>query len=905
MDFILKISRDNVNFESLDLFPNQQLDYDVEFYDTIEIDKVKIPFFTDMRIPLTEKNKSANLLNFEPYTDRGADFPKDDFFFLLEIYGSQTITISGILNITALEYNSSQPYVSITLKDFISKYLSDIKDMPLGDIYTDSYYTTRNTFSTFLKPWNDPTDPGEAGILNTNPDYSRPISFPYIDFVNDVNGKFNYAARQFMEYGTGIDRTGIMPVYSVSSFLTLLGAKLNAINPLSVRVDSRLFGVGQFAGNPAYTDFQAEKLHMVIPSQLLAKSDVNTRTFTVRQSPAWAVPNRNLSSDTDVNQDKKDFKSEWFGGTDTSGNYGTTSEGGPLYPNTQEWGAEKRMGFYPDDISDYIRGFFAPKVSFNASITTPQQGVIIISNAQWEIPVVQEEIMVTNIFPGSPDTNMEWNICVGIWENGLQVREITLLDGFGDELVVDSTYINSQASGFSNKTNPTGNFDYKNPDDDLITIAQNGGTVYDSLLFRDIEAQFPSGEEIFINGGSTYSINYYMKPISGTLRIEYATNFQKSGSVWTAQSTTQGTFGVDDITKAINRFGNPSGTSGNYGLLNLIFSANEDTLLYKKSDEFIISESINKTCPYNVSEILLGIAKRFDCSLLYDYDAGNNIHILRIDPLFLIRNGFENINQYVDDIKSFKITNGGDKVKTLNINNKDFDLYFDDLDDDGVTIGSTTQEINEEGIVELKLDLDSSIYYKSVCGPVSTEAEANTNFQNGTFSSRELGFTPNTFTKNSDVGFRFAYLDKPLYKTNMLVPYVVQKDIVDGMITEVQRVYYNSQWGPSNANIGGKHIFNGRLFHYNTAGWSLMFEEDGSTTDTYDQINALSEKIAQSEYPKIEFDMVVPTSELSNLNFFLKQFNSSIMTGGEIYVNSAKGEVFEDYAYLTIEGLLK
>jgi hypothetical protein len=902
MDFTLEISRDNVSFEELDLFPNQQLDYDVEFYDTIEIDKVKIPFFTDMRIPLTDKNKSTNLLNFEPFTDTGSDFPKEDFFFVLTVYGSQQIEISGILNIESLEYNSSQPYVQVILKDFISKYLSDIKDMPLGDIYIDPYYTTRHTFSQFLQTT---ASGGEAGTVGQNPDYSRPISFPYVDFVNDVDGKFSYAARQFMEYGTGIGRTGIMPVYSVSSFLTLLGSKLNSINPLSIRVDSNLFGVGSFAGNPAYNEFQAEKLHMVIPSQLLAKSDVNTRTFTVRQSPAWCVPNRNLSSDTDINQATKDFKSDWFGGTETSGNYGTTAEGSPLYPNTQEWGAEKRMGFYPDNADEYIRGFFAPKVSFNSDIRSPQQGVFTITDAVFEMPVLQEDIMVTNIFTGHPDTTMEWNVCVGIWENGLQVKEINLLDGLNNTLVIDSSDIQSQASGFSNKTNPSGDSHYKNPDDDLITIAQNGGTVYDSLLFRDIEAKFPQDEEIFINGGSTYSINYYMKPISGTLRFEYATNFQKQGGVHIAQGTAQATYGIDDITKAITRFGNPSGTEGNYGLLNLTFSANEDTLLYKKSDEFIISESINKTCPFNVSEVLLGIAKRFDCSLLYDYDSSNQQHVLRVDPLFLIREGVENINQYVDDIKSYKITNGGDKVKTLTINNKDFDLYFDDLDNDGVTIGSTTQEINDDGIVELKLDLNSSIYYKSVCGEPSTESEGNGNFQNGTFSSNELGFTPNIFTKNSDVGFRFAFLDKPLYQTNMLVPYMVQKDLVDGMVTQVQRVYYNSQWGPSSANIGGKHIFNGRLFHYNTDGWSLMFEEDDDVTDTYTRINSLSEKIAQSEYPKIEFDMVVPTSELSNLNFFLKEFTSGIMTGGTIYVNTAKGEVFEDFAYLTIEGMLQ
>ena len=140
----------------------------------------------------------------------------------------------------------------------------------------------------------------------------------------------------------------------------------------------------------------------------------------------------------------------------------------------------------------------------------------------------------------------------------------------------------------------------------------------------------------------------------------------------------------------------------------------------------------------------------------------------------------------------------------------------------------------------------------------------------------------------------------------MLVPYMYQKGTKTDLLTEVQRYYSNANWGSSGLNIGGQHVFNGRLFNYNTAGWNLMFEtESGVVTDTYSQIFAVSEKIIQSEYPSIEFDMVVPTDQLSNLSFFLKEFTASRMTGGTIYVKSAKGDVYEDFAYLTIEALLK
>ena len=54
-------------------------------------------------------------------------------------------------------------------------------------------------------------------------------------------------------------------------------------------------------------------------------------------------------------------------------------------------------------------------------------------------------------------------------------------------------------------------------------------------------------------------------------------------------------------------------------------------------------------------------------------------HVLRVDPLSVLRTGTQDINQFIDDLNSVRITNGGDKVKLLELNNKDYDLYFDDI----------------------------------------------------------------------------------------------------------------------------------------------------------------------------------------------------------------------------------
>lgn len=905
MYFSLKISRDNIpaNFYEVDLFPEQSLNYDIEFYDTINIDKIKLPFYTELKIPLTDNNQSTNLFNFNPNLSPSANFPLEDFYFIIEIEGTAN-TINGLLVVNTIEYNSSEPYIEVGLKDFISSYLSKIKDVPLGDIYTDSYYTSRHTFTEFLTPT---ASGGEAGLINTNPDYSRPISFPYIDFVNDVKGKFNYAARQFIEYGPDMTRAGIVPVFSVKGFLDYLSQYISDSNFL-FRIDSKLFGVGAFAGNPEFADMQPEKIHMLLPSRLLAKQDINTRQFTVRQSPAWVGTNTNLNRCEDLSQSTKDFSTIYFSDSETSGNYGTTAGGGPSYPQTQEWASEERNSFYPDD-DEPVRGFLAPKVAFNAAISLANNKTFVtINDALYEIPVIEEDKMVAQLNTFDVSTDIEFNLHISVFEEGLEVKRITMQDVNGNDLLITRSGIQGAVQGYSNKSGPSSpNFHYFDCRDGNPSIISNGYAFADTLIFEPIQAYFPQEEEIFIYSGSRYSINYWLEPIAGNINLSYVTGFDNANP-HNATGFTQSTFSYTDILKGITRFGDPDGSTGNYGELNLKFTANEDYLPYKKSDEFIIQESINKTCLYNVYDVLLSIAKRFDCGLYYDYDSSSSQNILRLDPLHIARGSALNIDEYVDDLNSFKISNGGDRVKSLEITNKDFGLYYDDIDNNNITVGSTTQEINQDGIAEIKIDLKSSIYENSVCGDVSTDYNENQNYQNGAFSANDLGLTPNIFTQNTKVGFRFAYLDKPLYKSNLLVPYTVLKGFNTSgkMITEVERIYSNSQYGVTSQNLGGQHIFNGRLFSENPLGWSLKFEDNnGVVTQTYTNIFANSDKINQSEKPTIEFDMVVPISELGSLDFFLSQFNSSrINTSSSIYVKSAKGKVYQEYAYLTIEGLL-
>jgi hypothetical protein len=266
-----------------------------------------------------------------------------------------------------------------------------------------------------------------------------------------------------MEYGAGLNRTGIMPVFSVPKFLEYIGLYLDTAS-FPLRVDSKLFGIGNYAGSPAFADMQPEKLHMVIPSQLLAKQDVNRRNFSVRQSPAWAGTNQNLDYCGDVVGTQQRIRTDWFGSMQTAGNYGTDGEGNPVYA-IEEWGADKRMGFYPYDTAtgfddDGIRGYFCPKVSFNSSISfNSGQTSATLETIKYEIPVIQGDKMVVNIDTANVNSDMTFGLYIGIYVDGVIKKKIRLQDSGGNDLVLNAQ--NARTSqGYSNKNDIQPNFDY-------------------------------------------------------------------------------------------------------------------------------------------------------------------------------------------------------------------------------------------------------------------------------------------------------------------------------------------------------------------------------------------------------------------------------------------------------------
>lgn len=919
MVFKLEISRNNTNFFNVDIFPNQQLDYDVDFYDTLEVNRIKLPFSSSMKIPLTTTNKSTNVFNYDPLTDTQDDFPREDFFFKITIFRSTDVTIQGILNVVSFEYLSDEPFIDVELKDFVHKYISDLKDTNISELY-NSYNSSWRTSSynpTTPLEMSDFFDPvasgGERGTVGQNPDSTRPIIFPFVDFCNDVHGKFGYGARQFPEYGSGMHRNGIIPVFSVKYFLKAIGDWLTG-QGFETRVDSKLFGLNYTEHDAS---FEAEKLYMLIPCKLEADKDTNTRNFVLQQAPFWTGTNENLTAETDYSTGSShDFITNYFFSNETFGNFGAHTEPNSEDPtitdpvtSTTDFGLSVTNAAYPEGPYDpttgtgrqfgYERGYFAPFMSFNGTIDWENtQSSATLQGLKYEIPVVKRDEMVHS-YDLSAST-MTFGVFIGIAEQGEMVKKIRLVDANGDNIVLSASAA-SQVAGQSNKTDTldddgTGTdrrhfFSNRTYSKLVLMDEDEVGSPTDTLLFEDFEVYMPSNEDIEINGETRYGVNYFIEPVGGELKVNIGSDLQVgyagiSSVLCDAYiDTTLVTRTAADIRKAITRI-------SSYTNMDIKITANSNFNPYFTSDVYNIKDSLENTCTNKALELLTAICKRFGCGIYYETDG--SVNVLRVDPLHVIRSGSQNINDLVDDLKSAKVFLGGDKIKNLTIENKDFGLYYDDEDDDKITIGSTTQEINADGISDLSINLESSIYFKSVCGD-EMEFPENANLINGIVSEKEVAFTPNLFTKNSDIGIRFAYVDKPLYRTMLRRPVVVNSSHEPDIYTVTQRIYDN--WTI--------HTFNGRLRTINTQGFDLRAtDDDGNTTDYYDLFTD-NEKIKYSDSASIEFDMVLETSELSSLDFFFKTLSCTRINQSNILIKSAEGEVFEDFAYLTIKGILQ
>jgi hypothetical protein len=892
MSFTLSISSNAVSFVDADLFEGEEFFYDVSFYDDASIKDVKIPFYTSLTLPLTPTNKS--IFGYDPINTNVSSFPSGDYHFIISYHNSFNTEIRGIMTVDSIEYNSDQPYMSVTLKDYLSLFFSELSEKKLGDILTSSYHTSNHPLSDFFKTT---ANNGEAGVAGQDPDLTRIVNFPFVDMCNDVE-KFDYETRQFTEYGSGETRSGFIPTLSVKNYLKQVGEYLSTSN-IPVKVKSKLFGINE---SEAIPDFQPSKLQAVIPAKLQAKRGFNTRNFTLYNRFDTAFPNEDMTENKNLFGNQRQLRTNYYGKYTVFGHYGTIPANyNPIKKHALEWPDDGYVDSSVDTSGE--KGYISPHTSFGAEISFASGNrTETIGTLTWELPVVDEEKMVYKIFPNNSD--MSFNLKLGIFVDGYLTKSIGMLDSNGDKLELNAqnaTVTQSNAVKSSADIPTVGNF-FGLTSGSLAYLDDSSFPNYnDSLQWNNIEVYLPN-EERFIDliGDSRYGMCYYLEPLEGSLDITYADQWYAVSpspmtgyTVYYNGNIVNSDFGPLKIRKAITKI-------SNYTDFDIKFTANRDFSPYYPDDRYNIKDSINNTCDIKVPEFLDIITKRFGCGIFYEYDGSH--HILRIDPLHILRTSNVNIDSRIDDLNSIVVSRPIEIIKNLVITNEGNDLFYDSVRYKETTRGSTTQEINPNGINDFELKLDSAVYYKTLCG--EDNSLTNENVIKGYLNEYQIGYTKNIFTPYNEFSVRFAYIDNPLFQTKIKVPYIVNNNVINNLTTTTQRLYRNIFDYVTSEELD-PHVFNGRLSNKNTAGWDLLAEdEDELTTDYYDLI-ASTEQLKTKQYPSIEFDMVVPVGELTNSAFMFSKGILSYINNQKVLIKEAKGQVYDDNAYLSVKGLIE
>ena len=133
-----------INNLSLDLFPNQDIEIGLEYYDSDNPSSITLPFSYSGKVPYTDNNKT--ILGYTGATYSA--IPTDDKSYI--IYEDDDIISSGKASVSSIVLNSSEPYFTIDFKDNVSEFGRKLRELTFSDIYSDAFSTQVRTLGTYL-----------------------------------------------------------------------------------------------------------------------------------------------------------------------------------------------------------------------------------------------------------------------------------------------------------------------------------------------------------------------------------------------------------------------------------------------------------------------------------------------------------------------------------------------------------------------------------------------------------------------------------------------------------------------------------------------------------------------------------------------------------------------------------
>ena len=830
---------------NVDLFPEQEIDISLDYYDNEDPSRIKIPFSFEDKFPYTSHNKGVLQYNASNALDIGITTRWD-----YTIYNGTAIISSGKAKITSVVVNSSEPYFNISFTDRAADFVNDLRDLTFADVYNDTFSTTVRTLKTYLE---------------ANTDYSgRDIEIPFVD-VDNIQKSAGYEARQLTTWGINGTKFGLFPALKVTNFLD------RVFDALSFDYSS------SFIAGTATWD--ASDLYLLYPSYLSTSPSDKRAAFLFpypynvpinqdqelgEQSVVYGGEPRNFSKNRITNY--------YLTQAEAYEPHGPTNYNPSALETAYDYGFQYRTSTGVADFGSENIGYIGYGSAFDAKVNwTDANGYVTISELKTAI-VSSEYEFSDVIFPVAVDiasiNTAKFTPYVYIYGGYTGIDavsfKIPMRDSSGNILsLTPSSIINAVAM-----------------DDPDINLA---GGVSNTLTFANFDAYIDDTEVFRFLGGTRYSVSIGLEMSSGELLVDlYTTEDNGSGGYIPVAFETGFAFSQVDIRKQ-RIFGYEWSDLG----LKVTNAGNLPAIT--ATDNFTFQDSFANNDAYTPYDLFVEVMQRFGLSLIYDYRSGEQKFIL--DNMNDVRSAVAlDISGYVDDLKEYEISAAPEKYKNIELNNKDFGGKYDKFDNE-VVVGSYRGELNADGVGDFKLDFKSGLINptnKTVCGKPFFNDPLLT--RDGFISVPEAGQIKNEIPDYEKIGLRFFYLRAAYNATTVRYPVFRRRNDYGEVID--QNVYK----AITTVKLQGRTI-NG---DFSTI--DLRFaDKNGNTFAAYDYLLE-TERFRSNGRSKITFYAAFPNSYFVNGYFFNRKFTLS--TGETVVVKSfSDAKMHNQYIYGKVEAI--
>jgi hypothetical protein len=829
---------------NIDLFPEQEINISLDYYDNEDPSRIKIPFSFEDKFPYTSHNKSVLQYNASSALDIGTRTKQD-----YTIYNGTAIISSGKASITSVVVNSSEPYFNISFTDRAANFASDLRDLTFADMYNDTFSTTVRTLQTYLE---------------NNEDYSsRDIEIPFVD-VDNIQKAAGYEARQLTTWGIDGKKFGLFPALRVVDFLDRVFTSLG-FNYTS-----------QFIAGTA--TWAADDLYLLYPAYL-STSPSDARAEFLFPYP-YNVP---INQDQELGSQSVEFAGQQANLSynmitnykltvaDTYEPHGPTNYNPTALEIPYDYGFQYRTSTGVADYGSENLGYIAYGSAFDAVVNwTDANGFVTINGLRTAI-VSSEYEYSDIIFPVAVD--------ITSINTAKFTPYVYIYGGYSGIDAVSFRIPMRNVNGDILSLTPESIVNAVSQDDPDINLT---GGVSNTLTFAEFDAYIDDEEVFRFLGGTRYSVSIGLELSAGELTVDlYTTNQAGSGFQAAALATSQSFTQVDIRKQRI--FGYEWSDLG----LKVTNAGNLPAIA--GSDNFTFQDSLGNNDSYTPYDLFTEIMQRFGLSLVYDYRQGEQKFIF--DNMNDVRSSIAlNISEYVDNLKEYEISAAPEKYKEIELSNKDFGGFYDKFDNE-VVVGSYKGELNADGEGTFKIDFKAGLINptnKTVCGDSFFNDPLL--IQDGLISIPEAGQIKNSIQEYSKIGLRFFYLRAANSSTTLRYPVFRRKNDYGQIID--QNVYKSI----TTVKLQGRTI-NG---DFSTT--DLRFaDKNGNTFDAYDYLLD-TERFKSNGRAKITFYAAFPNSYFVNGYFFNRKFTLS--TGETVVVKSfTDAKMYNQYIYGKVEAI--